>query len=534
MSLPPTSSGLAASPVRTTVSDHPLGSLTSSMSGGHITNSTSSSGLSLSSPAHINHVYHPLSPLSSSRPINNSGLPLPLPMISSMSSSTLSQLPLFATAAGQATAAGATVAPTNTAIDNMQPEPMSIGDATMDGSGMGSNERVISETDRLVAELSRLFGGTIPPSRTVPSATHDVRGLQTLAEAGCWREVVKLGEELLGVADREASSATTTPTLPPDVVLRIHFYVAAAHTRLRRFKAASSAITRAGPFFASDKFYESFPKLYPTRRGNMVPFNMHLLRAELNHFQGQTRQCLELLAELLAYVNTQMATVRPYSDAKDKNSAVPPISPPSTVEYSTWRERAKIVQLRMASFHLHEPDYATAIKILLDLHVEWPSDRSILTSLGRIYLQYGDVNAAELVFQHVAALARQAAPPSDTLIDDVDVNLNRALLLMARCDYAAALEQFSGLVKRSPSNDILLNNFAVCALYTNKVADAVSLFEDLIRVDPYRNLREVVVSNLRVLYELSSSDAALKKRLIDGLLLNYAADDCETAPSTTS
>jgi hypothetical protein len=66
-----------------------------------------------------------------------------------------------------------------------------------------------------------------------------------------------------------------------------------------------------------------------------------------------------------------------------------------------------------------------AIKLLLDLHVEWPSDRSILTSLGRVYLQYGDLTAAELVFHHVAALARQAAPPSDTLIDDVDVNLNR-------------------------------------------------------------------------------------------------------------
>jgi hypothetical protein len=44
----------------------------------------------------------------------------------------------------------------------------------------------------------------------------------------------------------------------------------------------------------------------------------------------------------------------------------------------------------------------------------------------------------------------------------------------------------------------------------------------------------VVVSNLRVLYELSSYDAALKKRLIDGLLLNYAPDDCETAPAAAT
>jgi hypothetical protein len=111
---------------------------------------------------------------------------------------------------------------------------------------------------------------------------------------------------------------------------------------------------------------------------------MGLSRAELNHFQGRTRQCLELLAELLAYVNSmnhffherhniysnmlffavaQMATVRPPTSATTSNDskATPPSSPPSMVEYATWRERAKIIQLRMASFHLHEPDYATGM-----------------------------------------------------------------------------------------------------------------------------------------------------------------------------
>jgi hypothetical protein len=199
MSLPaPSASGLTASPARTAVSDHPLGGgLTSSMSGNGIslmTNSNSAStGLSLSSPSHINTVHHPLSPLgastssSSLRTIGtNAALPLqlPLPSSSSMSSSALAQLPLFATAAGQATAAGAAAAagglPTDTSSTTSM-EPMSIGDVSIDGM-TNSNERVISETDRLVTELSRLFGGTIPPSRTVPSQfTRDVRGLQTLA-----------------------------------------------------------------------------------------------------------------------------------------------------------------------------------------------------------------------------------------------------------------------------------------------------------------------------------------------------------------
>jgi hypothetical protein len=43
------------------------------------------------------------------------------------------------------------------------------------------------------------------------------------------------------------------------------------------------------------------------------------------------------------------------------------------------------------------------------------------------------------------------------------------------------------------------------------------------------HMREVVIGNLRVLYELSSSDAVLKKRLIDALLLNYGHDDADTS-----
>jgi hypothetical protein len=52
---------------------------------------------------------------------------------------------------------------------------------------------------------------------------------------------VKLGEELLAIADRESSSTSTTtipttPTLLPHIVLRIHSYVAIALTRLRRLE----------------------------------------------------------------------------------------------------------------------------------------------------------------------------------------------------------------------------------------------------------------------------------------------------------
>jgi hypothetical protein len=61
-------------------------------------------------------------------------------------------------------------------------------------------------------------------------------------EAGCWREVVKLGDELLAIADRESNTTSSLPSLLPDVVLRIHSYVAAALTRLRRFDVSTQTV----------------------------------------------------------------------------------------------------------------------------------------------------------------------------------------------------------------------------------------------------------------------------------------------------
>lgn len=57
----------------------------------------------------------------------------------------------------------------------------------------------------------------------------------------------------------------------------------------------------------------------------------------------------------------------------------------------------------------------------------------------------------------------------------------------------------------------ILNNIAVCQLYTGKLDQAVKTFEEAISDNTAASLNEYVVINLSTLYELQSSNAQDKK-----------------------
>ncbi len=62
--------------------------------------------------------------------------------------------------------------------------------------------------------------------------------------------------------------------------------------------------------------------------------------------------------------------------------------------------------------------------------------------------------------------------------------LFRALILTAESKYLDAYQIMAPLIKEYPTNQTVLNNFAVLSLYINKIQDAVSTLEELIRQDP--------------------------------------------------
>lgn len=142
----------------------------------------------------------------------------------------------------------------------------------------------------------------------------------------------------------------------------------------------------------------------------------------------------------------------------------------------------------------------------------------------------------------------------------------RVLLHLARNEYTLAHTAITALHAAHPFHVEVVNNLAVCCLYVNEMKQGIGALERLIRKDPVRSdtrgsqapsvppaesvvpctadsflsvsrvspavslsshLTESVLSNLRALYDLSSANPALKRRMLEGLILNYGSDDLE-------
>jgi len=171
---------------------------------------------------------------------------------------------------------------------------------------------------------------------------------------------------------------------------------------------------------------------------------------------------------------------------------------------------------------------------------------------GKILLQAGCLPAAATVFERAHDVYQTMSPETDTndavaslqgndliLVKNVptQIVLNEGLLHFAHIDYDLAEKKFKKAVefqrvqqRRGGENEAreclaydglidiegnllvpCLNNLALCALYTCRLLEAVTMIETLIREDPSKYLTESIAFNLCTLYELGSDNATSEK-----------------------
>ena len=391
----------------------------------------------------------------------------------------------------------------------------------------------LSEEQRLDTELRAFFGGDLPATKQdelkADKVNRDEAGIVTLAEAGKWREVVKLCEALLqlpsATAPTNASpSFLTTTSVPPHVVLRYHSYLVSALLKLKGHSEAHIALTRVGPFFAPDKLYQSYAEQYgdEAREGSMVPFELHLSRAELGYYEGDVKKTVDALYGLREYV---VATIAKREEEGERGSK----KHEETAD--DWRGRYYIVCTKLADYYmmLAPPDYSSAVHMLASLlspqstaspaQLSPTQQESAWYQLGRVHLQAGDVDSAAACFDSAAALS--ASPTSAATSA-----LHQSLIHLSTGQYAAAqsllLPHLSASPPPSPS---LVGNYAMACLYLSELVEARRAVESYLREDAAGRMDGGLLAVLRVLYDIGNMGS--KKKLVEALALMYGSDEME-------
>ncbi|KAL5016611.1 hypothetical protein ScPMuIL_006200 [Solemya velum] len=368
--------------------------------------------------------------------------------------------------------------------------------------------------------VQRYMGEQESQKRHVPnpdSVSQDIGGLTKLVEAGCWRSAVDLSGYLLSDAGQGIESVGQVTKHTPHS-LQLWFLRLALLVKLRLYSVAESELAPFQNLDTPDLYYEYYPHTYPGRKGSLVPFGMRLLHAELPHYLGRTTESLDKLYYVLAV--TQKILKNLEDELAEDGSAMEISTESRKASTELWLEREKQVLYIIGNNLLSLRDYEAALSVYGELVERDPQQKTQLVSgMGRIFLQMGNVQKAEECFKNVETLAEQRKEDITCL-----ASVNKGLVYMCTNEFTEAHQCFHTAVNKDPSNASAVNNMAVCSLYLGHLKDALATLETLVHGDPERNLQEGVLFNLCTLYELESSRAMHKKQALLDLVSKYKGD----------
>jgi len=130
-------------------------------------------------------------------------------------------------------------------------------------------------------------------------------------------------------------------------------------------------------------------------------------------------------------------------------------------------------------------------------------DRELLSLLGRLYLQAGNIDAAEDAFERRECLDGDAEK-------DPEVRANRGHLLVACGVFEGAIAEYGAALDLTGGRHaVAANNRATCLLYRGRLAEAIAALEAFLRLEPAAHATPAVVANLGSLYQMvEGGDAA--------------------------
>ncbi|XP_059104232.1 trafficking protein particle complex subunit 12 isoform X2 [Peromyscus eremicus] len=308
---------------------------------------------------------------------------------------------------------------------------------------------------------------------TASSVEQSFVGLKQLISCRNWRAAVDLCGRLL-TAHGQGYGKNGLPTSHTTDSLQLWFVRLALLVKLGLFQNAEMEFEPFGNLDQPDLYYEYYPHVYPGRRGSMVPFSMRILHAELQQYLGNPQESLDRL------------------------------------------HRVKTVCSK---------DYVLAIDAYRAVTKYYPEQEpQLLSGIGRILLQIGDIKTAERYFQDVEKVAQKL----DGLQGKIMVLMNRAFLYLGQNNFSEAHKFFTEILRMDPTNAVANNNAAVCLLYLGKLKDSLRQLEAMVQQDPKHYLHESVLFNLTTMYELESSRSMQKKQSLLEAVASKEGDSFNT------
>ncbi|XP_061897774.1 trafficking protein particle complex subunit 12 isoform X1 [Entelurus aequoreus] len=344
---------------------------------------------------------------------------------------------------------------------------------------------------------------------TASSVEQSFVGLQQLISSKNWRAAVDLTGRLLtahGQGYGKAGQLTSHTTNS----LQLWFVRLALLTKLKLFQNAELEFDPFGDLDQLDLFYEFYPTIYPGRRGSMVPFSMRLLHAELPQHLAKPQEALDRLHNLKTVCLTILENLE---KCLAEDGSMSSLTEENTQEsLKLWRSRLSRVLYSMANCLLMMKDYVLAVEVYQSIIQYEPQQRvQLLSGIGRIFLQIGDIKTAEVYFRNVEQACQMTdVNPSLTTC----VLMNRAFVHLSQNNYAEAHAAFIEVLKMDPKNPVANNNAAVCLLYLGRLKESLGKLEGLVQQDPALYLHESVLFNLTTMYELESSRSTQKKQAL--------------------
>ncbi|KAI7848126.1 hypothetical protein BDC45DRAFT_450779 [Circinella umbellata] len=296
-------------------------------------------------------------------------------------------------------------------------------------------------------------------------------------------------------------------------ILQLWYIRLLALTKLGLYQLASAELDKLGDLNRPEFTFEFYNNNNNIKEGSMVPFELHVLSARLPAWLKYPLITLERLTMLAVYCKKMYG----------KN------------ELELWKQREAQVYLVMTTQMMEMNDYTGASTTMEMILKEFGTkdgkhDLDILSSLGRLYLQLGDIEAAEKVFKQIE---KESNTKNPAIIETIQ--MNKAFLSMANGEWRQAAQTLRGVLSTNKENLLVINNLAVCHVYMGEIGIAIELLSTMISQNPTSaGTSETAIMNLCTLYELRYDPAIHYKVNIMKQVARWVGDsfqaDCIKLP----